>query len=195
MTLDVPPRIRGLIFDCDGTLVDSMPLHMEAWESSMRSHGGTYDHDFFFSRKGMNEEEIVAQYNACHGRDLDIRAVVADKHRHFRRHMHKLAPIRIVTDLVHRYENVLPMAVVSGGKGVIVRRELEVIGMRRLFRAILTADDPFKQKPAPDMFLAAAKLLAVPPSLCQVFEDGDLGLSAAVAAGMLATDVRPFLCP
>ncbi len=193
MNLEVPPHVRGLLFDCDGTLVDSMPLHMEAWADSLKRHGGTYDHDFFFSRKGMGEEEIVAQYNARYRQVLDTREVVAEKHRYFRRHINSLKPIPVVADLARRHEGVLPMAVVSGGLGEIVRRELEVIGLLKLFRVILTADDPYKQKPAPDMFLAAAKLLAVHPSLCQVFEDGDLGLRAAAAAGMLATDVRPFL--
>jgi beta-phosphoglucomutase-like phosphatase (HAD superfamily) len=193
MYLEVPPCIQGLIFDCDGTLVDSMPLHMDAWENSLRRHGGEYDRDFFFSRKGMGEEEIVAQYNALFRRDLDVQAVVADKHRHFRLRLSSLKPIPIVADLARRHEGVLPMAVVSGGKREIVQRELEVTGMRRLFRVLLTADDPFEQKPAPDMFLEAARLLGVPPALCQAFEDGDLGLQAASAAGMLATDVRLFL--
>jgi beta-phosphoglucomutase-like phosphatase (HAD superfamily) len=193
MSLEVLPGVRGLVFDCDGTLVDSMPLHMDAWENSLRRHGGDYDHDFFFSRKGMGEEAIVAQYNALFRRDFDIRTVVADKHQYFRRHLNSLKPIPLVADLARRHEGVLPLAVVSGGKREIVHRELEVTGIGRLFRVVLTADDPFKQKPAPDMFLEAARLLGVPPSLCQVFEDGDLGLQAAEAAGMLATDVRPFL--
>ncbi len=193
MSLVVPARIRGLIFDCDGTLVDSMPLHMEAWEESLKRHGGTYDHDFFFSRKGMGEEEIVAQYNARFRRCLDMREVVAEKHSYFRRHMSSLKPIPVVADLARRHQGILPMAVASGGLGEIVRSELEVIGILNLFRVILTADDAIKQKPAPDMFLAAARALAVPPSSCQVFEDGDLGLQAAAEAGMLATDVRPFI--
>ena len=193
MNLEVLAGVRGLVFDCDGTLVDSMPLHMDAWENSLRRHGGSYDHGFFFSRKGMGEEEIVAQYNALFRRALDVRTVVADKHRHFRRRLGSLKPIPQVADLARRHEGVLPMAVVSGGKREIVLRELEVTGLRRLFRVVLTADDPFRQKPSPDMFLEAARLLGVAPASCQAFEDGDLGLQAASAAGMRATDVRPFL--
>jgi HAD superfamily hydrolase (TIGR01509 family) len=191
--IEVAPHVMGLVFDCDGTLVDSMPLHMEAWEHALHRHGGTYDLDFFMDKRGMHEEAIIALHNAHFGEALDSRRVVAAKHAHFRRHLHTLAPVAVVAEVAHRHAGALPMAVVSGGAREIVARELEVAGLDGLFAAIVTADDPVAPKPAPDGFLAAARLLAVPPELCQAFEDGDLGLRAAAAAGMLATDVRPYL--
>lgn len=191
--IEVAPHVKALVFDCDGTLVDSMPLHMESWEHALRRHGGTFDLEFLMARAGMSEEGIVALHNARHGQGLDAVQVLAAKHDHFRRHLTALAPIRAVAEVARRHAGVLPMAVVSGSTREIVTRELEVVGLGGLFAAIVTADDPFAPKPAPDGFLAAARLLAVPPPLCQAFEDGDLGLRAAAAAGMLVTDVRPFL--
>ncbi len=108
-------------------------------------------------------------------------------------HIHEVQPIRIVTAIAERYHGKLPMAVVSGSVREIVMKELHVIGIDHLFQYILTGDDPFPQKPAPDLFLEAARLIGVPPTECQVFEDGDLGLIGAERAGMLATDIRPFL--
>lgn len=191
--IEVPGFINGLIFDCDGTLADSMPLHMEAWQEALRLHGGKYDYEFFSSKKGMKETEIVALYNEQFHSALSITDVVAEKHRYFLRHIHKVKPLKSVVSIVRRHSGVMPMAVVSGSVREIVTGELRVLGIENLFKVILTGDDPFKQKPAPDMFTEAARILGVPPSQCQVFEDADLGLLAAVNAGMVATDVRPYL--
>lgn len=188
--LEVPPFIRGLIFDCDGTLVDSMPLHMLAWEQVIVSHGGEWDYDYFFSKKGMPEEIILALYNRDFGVTLDPVAVVGEKHEHFQRRLSECKPIPHVVDVARRCHGRLPMSVASGGTRRNVELELETIGVRSLFGVILTADDNIKAKPAPDLFLEAARLMRTPPEFCQVFEDADLGLEAARNAGMLATDVR-----
>jgi HAD superfamily hydrolase (TIGR01509 family) len=189
----VPENIKGLIFDCDGTLVDSMPLHMEAWDYAMQEFGTKYDEEFFLSKRGMKETEIIEQYNALFKTNIKPLDVVNVKHRFFSEHIHGVKAIPSVVKLVERFQHVLPMAVVSGSVRNVVVNELKIIGIGHLFKIILTADDSFKQKPAPDMFLEAARVMNVAPSQCQVFEDGDLGLLAAVNAGMLATDVRPFL--
>jgi HAD superfamily hydrolase (TIGR01509 family) len=96
-------------------------------------------------------------------------------------------------DIVLHYKDILPMAVASGGTLENVEMQLQSLGIRTLFKAIVTADDNVRPKPAPDIFLEAAKLIGILPEYCQVFEDGDLGLEAAKKAGMVATDVRPFL--
>ena len=190
--IEVPAHIRGLIFDCDGTLVDSMALHMEAWRHAMQHCSALYDHEFFYSKKGMKETDIIRLYNARFRTALNAEEVVEVKHRYFSERIHTVKPFEPVVEVVRRYRGALPMAVVSGSVRQIVSGELKAIGIVDAFRTILTADDPFRQKPAPDMFLEAARLLEVRPSLCQVFEDGDLGLRAAREAGMVATDVRPF---
>jgi beta-phosphoglucomutase-like phosphatase (HAD superfamily) len=188
--LEVPQYIKGLIFDCDGTLVDSMPLHMRAWEHAIMSLGGCWDQEFFVSKKGMPEENIVALYNVSFAAALDPLETVKVKHRFFRAHATEFKPIPSVLEVVRKYHGVLPMAIASGGVRENVDLELEVLHIRGFFNAILTAEDDIRPKPAPDIFLEAARRLSVPPQFCQVFEDGDLGLEAARAAGMLPTDVR-----
>ena len=188
--IDIPDFIKGLIFDCDGTLVDSMPLHLKAWEHVILSQGGLWASDFFISVSGMPEADIVVLYNQQFGQALDPVETIVAKHTFFRSHASEFKPIRHVLDVVRRYHLSLPMAVVSGGVRDIVELELDALGIKDCFETILTADDDIKPKPAPDIFLAAARRLAVPPERCQVFEDGELGLEGARLAGMLATDVR-----
>lgn len=191
--IPVPDDIKGLIFDCDGTLVDSMPLHMKAWEEAVHLFGANFDPEFFFSKKGMRSKDIVAQFSLQSGKPLNGADVVRLKDNFFLQHIADVMPLPIVVDVVRRYHKILPMAVASGGGREIVERELQVTGIVNFFDVILTADDPFKPKPFPDLFLEAARRIGVQPSLCQVFEDGDLGLQAAENAGMLATDIRPFM--
>ena len=188
--IEVPGYIRGLIFDCDGTLVDSMPLHMKAWENAVASRGGLWEPEFFSSKKGMPEEDIVVLYNARYGVCFDPVDTVRAKHQFFRSRASEFKPIPHVVNIVLKYREVLPMAVASGGTLENVSLELEALHIRGFFKAILTADDDIKPKPAPDIFLEAAKRLGVAPEYCQAFEDGDLGLEAARIAGMLPTDVR-----
>jgi HAD superfamily hydrolase (TIGR01509 family) len=189
-TIDVPQFVKGLIFDCDGTLVDSMPLHMKAWEYVIILSGGPWDYEFVFSKKGMPERDIVDLYNEHFGAILDPAVVVETKHRFFQSRASELKPIPHVVDLVYKYRGVLPMAVVSGGVRENVELELKSMGIGDFFQVILTADDGLRPKPAPDLFLEAAKRLGIAPEYCQAFEDGDLGLEAARTAGMLSTDVR-----
>ena len=189
-TIEVPRFVKGLIFDCDGTLVDSMPLHMRAWEHAIRSGGGHWEPEFFISKKGMPEDGIVRLYNARFGTSLDPVETLKVKHRFFRAHASEFKPIPHVVDVVLKHRGVRPMAVASGGVRENVILELEALQIRSFFEAILTADDGIKPKPEPDLFLEAAKRLGIAPERCQVFEDGDLGLEAARRAGMLPTDVR-----
>lgn len=191
--IEVPENIKGLIFDCDGTLVDSMPLHMKAWEYAVTKGGAVWDSEFFFSKKGMQEEDIVALYNLRGLTLLNINAAVDAKHAYFRNHRGAFKPIKPVVDIVLRYKDILPMAVASGGISENVHFELDAIGIKEYFKTILTAYDDIKPKPSPDIFLEASARLGVAPTFCQVFEDGDLGLEAAREAGMVATDVRLFL--
>jgi len=190
--IKVPDYIKGLIFDCDGTLVDSMPLHWEAWRKAIELKGGIWRPDFFSSTKGMPEENIVALYNERFRMNLDPVDTVRIKHGLFRSQSGRFKPILHVLDVVRRYNDVLPMAVASGGVRENVTLELEALGIQEIFQVILTADDDVRPKPDPDIFLEAAKRMDISPEHCQVFEDGDLGLQAARSAGMLSTDIREY---
>ena len=192
-SIEVPSSIKGLIFDCDGTLVDSMPLHMKAWKHAITQAGAVWDYDFIFSKKGMPGEEIIELYNHCFDIKLHPLNTVRTKQEYFQTHKKDFLPIRPVVDIALRYKEKLPMAVASGSSRENVDIQLEALGIRSFFKAIVTADDNVKSKPAPDIFLEAAKRIDISPEYCQVFEDGDLGLEAAKKAGMVVTDVRPFI--
>lgn len=192
MKIEVPEFIRGLIFDCDGTLVDSMPLHIKAWEFAINDAGLKWDFEFFDSKKGMPSNEILELYSKEYGVSIDIEKILQTKYDYFYKHRTEFKPIEHVVDIVFEYKDKLPMSVASGGSRKTVNVQLDDLGIRHLFKAIITADDNLKSKPAPDMFLEAAHRMNVEPHLCQVFEDGELGLEAARKAGMLATDIRLF---
>jgi HAD superfamily hydrolase (TIGR01509 family) len=186
----VPDHVKGLIFDCDGTLVDSMPLHMKAWEHAVTAMGGSWDYSYFYSKKGMPDKEIIQLYNEQFGFSLDFLRSTSAKNEYFYSRADQLKPIQPVVDVALQYRNILPMAVASGSTKANVELQLTAIGVLHFFDAIVTADDGIRPKPSPDIFIEAAKRLGVAPNVCQVFEDADLGLEAARSAGMLATDVR-----
>ncbi|MGB5423759.1 MAG: HAD family phosphatase [Desulfobacterales bacterium] len=193
MLIPVVPGIKGLIFDCDGTLADTMPIHITAWCDSFAAHGVTCPEDFIQSVTGMPAEKIVAVFNQRYHHHIDALAFAAEKNRRARERLSEALPIDPVVDIVRRYRGILPMAVASGGTRDNVHLTLDVLGLADCFETIITADDPARPKPDPDIFLEAARRMRVEPSHCQVFEDGDAGLEAARTAGMVATDIRPFV--
>jgi len=188
--IDIPASIKGLIFDCDGTLVDSMPQHMSAWETAILETGSPFHLDFLLQARGMEEKEIIRHYNLNFNTSMDIEIVVSRKHEIFSDEIPHVKPIKPVVNVVLKHKDKLPMAVVSGGSEQNVLAELEVIKIRDFFDVVLTADDPIPPKPAPDLFIEAARMLGIPIKDCLVFEDGDHGISAATKAGMHTMDVR-----
>ena len=191
--IDINDDVQALIFDCDGTLVDSMPLHMKSWEKAFKFFNIRFDYDYLFSLKGIKELEIIKSYNKKFGTNLNPEETVNKKHNIYFKNINSVKPIEPIVKIATEYFGKFPLSVISGSVRDIVRKELEVIGIFHLFNTILTANDPFKPKPAPDIFYEAAKRLNVSPENCLVFEDGDPGLEAAVKAGMKMIDVRESL--
>jgi len=189
----IDDRIRALIFDCDGTLVDSMPLHMKSWEEAFNTLNEKYDYDFLHSLKGMKEIEIIELYNEKFGKNINPQEIVSIKHKYFNDNINTIKLIEPVKKIAEEYFGKLPLAVVSGSVRDIVHKELEIVGIIDLFKIILTANDPFKPKPSPDIFIEASNRLNTSPERILVFEDGDSGLEAALKAGMQTIDVRKYL--
>lgn len=187
MKLDIPAGdFAGYIFDLDGTLIDTMPLHYRAWDAAMRKAGlqVQLDEDLFYSLGGVPTRR-VAQLIAEHYKlSIDADKVFHAKEALFSELQADARLIAPTVEFARRAAATHPMAIASGGPRDIVHRSLELAGLASLFKAVVSADDVVHGKPAPDMFLLAAKLLGVEPTRCLVFEDAEPGIKAALAAGM-----------
>jgi len=188
----IPPTVRGLIFDCDGTIADTMPLHYEAWVRALGEHGVEFPEALFYQFAGVPTDKIIETLNHRHGHNMPVRETAEYKDGLFEQLIPRTMPIDPVVQLVRHYHGKLPMAVASGGTMQLVTKTLSALGLLDCFQAIVTADDVEHGKPAPDIFLEAARRIGVQPELCYVFEDGEPGLVAAKAAGMVGIDIRPM---
>jgi beta-phosphoglucomutase family hydrolase len=191
----IPERFKGLIFDCDGTLVDTMPLHFLAWKAAMQAVGITITEEQFYSFSGMPTVTIIQTLAKQQNVICDARAAAEEKERLFLENIESLEPIHSVIEIVHREKGRRKMAVASGGWKSVINHSLAAVGLDRMFDTIVGADDVEHGKPAPDIFLKAAERLNLKPEECLVYEDGNLGIEAAVAAGMQVIDVRPWYLP
>lgn len=191
--LPIPADTAALLFDCDGTLADTMNIHFQAWKATMADHGVDLPRTFIDSHAGMPPRDIIAVINEEWGVELDPLVVANEKETRAYGKIHLAVPIEEVLSTARGYHGKLPMAVVSGGSRRMVHTILETIGAIDLFPVIVTADDPVPPKPSPEVFVAAARKLEVEPTKCHVFEDGDPGIIAARKAGMTYTDVRDLL--
>ncbi len=186
----VPDHIKGLIFDCDGTIADTMPLHFKAYQEALGAEAEWLTTDFFYAQAGVPAVPFMQMLKDKHNLTYDAENVAARKEQLFGEQLTHVETLKPVENVLRQYHGRLPMAVGSGGTLENVERTLELLGLRELFDAVVTADDVEHGKPAPDMFLEAARRMGVDPKDCMVFEDGDMGIEAAVAAGMEWVDVR-----
>lgn len=180
----------ALIFDCDGTLTDSMPLHFLCWHQTMQRHGITFDEDRFYSLGGIPTDKIIAMLSQEQGVLVNVPEAAQQKEAAFIDMLHQLEPIPFVVEVARQQRGRLKMAVASGGFRTIIEQQLRQIGVHDWFDTIVSAEDTALHKPEPDVFLEAARRLGVPPELCLVYEDSDLGIEAARRAGMTWVDVR-----
>lgn len=189
----IPPDIRGLIFDCDGTLVDTMPVHFEVWREVLAEHGVAISEERFYQLAGVPSVGVAETLAAEQGRSVDARAIAEEKDRRYLVLDEHGRPLEPIVEIARREKGRLRLAVASGNVTSIVDRTLAGAGIAELFEVVIGADQVKRGKPSPDMFLLAAERIGVPPSECLVYEDADLGIAAAHAAGMRAVDVRPVL--
>jgi beta-phosphoglucomutase family hydrolase len=187
MKLDIPAGdFAGYIFDLDGTLVDTMPLHYRAWNRAMQRAGlrEELSEDLFYSLGGVPTRR-VAQLLADHYRlKIDVEKVFHEKEALFVELRAEMKLIEAVVAFARKAAGHTPLSVASGGPRDIVRHTLELMGLASLFPVVVTPEDVAHGKPAPDMFLLAAKKMGVAPEKCLVFEDAEPGIQAAEAAGM-----------
>jgi HAD superfamily hydrolase (TIGR01509 family) len=185
--LSIPDHpFRGFIFDCDGTLVDSMPLHYQAWIASLKQHSAPFDftEDYFYSKAGVREQDVVKLLNAEYGTALEPDSVADVKAKIFEEMIPQVSEVKPVADFARSIHGRYPMAVASGSEEHIVRGCLAANGLLDLFPIIITPRKVARGKPAPDMFLLAAEQMGLAAADCLVLEDGQSGVDAAIAAGM-----------
>ena len=186
---------RALIFDCDGTLADSMPLHWRAWDAVCKRNGIEFPEERFYKLGGVPSQKILAMLKQEQGLSFDPAEISRQKEEAYLPLMAEVRLIEPVAAIAREHIGKLPMAVATGGRTKYIRPLLEGLGISDWFQAIVTSDDVKNHKPAPDTFLKAAALLGVPPEDCRAFEDTDLGMEAIRAAHMDAVDVREMLRP
>jgi beta-phosphoglucomutase-like phosphatase (HAD superfamily) len=185
--------IKGIVFDCDGTLADTMPLHWRAWQAVTARHRLNLPVERFYALGGVPSRDILRMLSQEQGIPLDHLAVAHEKEAEYLPLIAQVEPINAVVGVAREHYGKLPMAVASGGTRRVIENVLEHLGIKQLFNAIVTSEDVVRQKPAPDIFLEAARRIGVPPQCCRAYEDTDLGMQAIRAAGMEAVDVRELL--
>jgi HAD superfamily hydrolase (TIGR01509 family) len=190
----IPDGCRGLIFDCDGTLVDTMPLHFKAWQTVLDRHRLSFPEEQFYAWAGLPTGEIIERLAEEQGLTVDATAIAEERDAHFHSQpLSEFRPVEAVVAIARRYRGVLPMAVATGSTLVSAEASLRAIGIFDWFGAVVSSHEVPNAKPAPDVFLLAARRIAVEPADCVAFEDGNAGLIAARVAGMHAVDIRPLL--
>ena len=187
MQLEIPDGdFEGYIFDCDGTLVDSMPAHYLAWKNTLKEFnaGFEFPEDLFYSLGGIATTKIVLLLNEKFKTSLDPIAIAQRKEENYVQNLDHITVIEPVANLARALGRTHPVSVASGGYKHVIARTLELAGLDGLFPVVVTAEDVEHGKPAPDMFLLAARLMNVSPEKCLVFEDGEAGIQGALKAGM-----------
>ncbi|HEX9199202.1 MAG TPA: HAD family phosphatase [Acidobacteriaceae bacterium] len=190
MTLKLPDGpFKAYLFDCDGTIADSMPLHYVAWKKALDEWGCEFPEDIFYAWGGMPAAEIVATLAAQQGLSMPEEEVTHRKELLYYELLPQLQAVPEVLEHIELGHGRVPMAVVSGSTRDSVTKSLELLGLLDKFQTLVCAEDYTRSKPDPEPFLVAAERLGVAPADCLVFEDTEMGIQAATAAGMASVKV------
>ena len=191
---DIKPGVKGLIFDLDGTLADTMPYHFAGWKKACLKYGADLDTSFLRKYTGspgwIIADEIIKKCGL--NGSVTIDEIMNEKMVQFSKLQHLVKPIEPVVMLARKYHGKLPMSVGTGGHRDVVERTLEITDLRKYFDIVITANDVNNYKPHPETFLKCAELMNVDPAGIEVFEDSELGVEAGINAGMIVTDVRSW---
>jgi HAD superfamily hydrolase (TIGR01509 family) len=186
MTIFTPPEklYKGYIFDCDGTVAHSMPIHYAAWRQTAEENGILMTEELFYSLGGVPTTRIVEILNEKFGTNLDPEQVARRKEAVYLENMGNMEPIEEVAAFARKVAKFAKVSIASGGYLPVVLETLEAIGFKDFFPVVVTTEQVSRGKPLPDIFLEAAKRMGVPPNECLVLEDSPAGIDAAKAAGM-----------
>lgn len=185
-------QFEALIFDCDGTLADTMPAHFVAWRATMVKYGIHFTEDRHYQLGGVPTQQIIEMLAEEAMIRLDAVAIAHEKEMLFHASLHEIRAIEAVVAIAKEHHGRLPLAVATGSMRWSAERVLRHIGVWDMFDALVGSDDVTKFKPEPDVYLEAARRLGVRPEKCRAFEDTDLGIESARRAGMDVVDVRPM---
>ena len=192
MKLKLPEGAFGAyLFDCDGTIADSMPLHYIAWKKALAEWNCTFDEQLFYSWGGTPVAEIVSMLNERQGLNMPVEGLSSRKEQLYMELLPQLKAIPEVVEHIDAQHGHIPFAVVSGSTRDSVTASLRSLQLLDKFDTLICAGDYRKSKPDPEAFLLGATKLGVAPEACLVFEDTDMGIQAATSAGMASVKVPP----
>jgi HAD superfamily hydrolase (TIGR01509 family) len=190
MMLSIPPgAFRAYLFDCDGTVVDSMPLHYMAWTKALLPWGATFDEKLFYQWGGKPPLEIVADLNKMQGLHMPVAEVAEQKENFYFELVPQIKPVPEVLEVIEAEHGRIPFAVVSGSTRESVIKSLTAVHLLECFKILVGSDDYTRGKPAPDAYLTASVRMGIAPKDCLVFEDTAMGIESATAAGMASVRV------
>jgi HAD superfamily hydrolase (TIGR01509 family) len=185
MRLELPPgSFKAYLFDCDGTIADSMPLHYVAWKEALAERGCEFSEELFYAWGGMSVAEIISALNVERGLKMPVAEVATRKEELYFENLPQLKAIPEVLEHIDASYLRIPFAVVSGSTRDSVLASLGALRLLDKFETLVCAGDYLRSKPDPEPFLLAAARLGIAPQDCLVFEDSDMGIQAAKAAGM-----------
>lgn len=193
MTYSALKDTQGLIFDFDGTIVDSMPVHFLSWKAAFLAFDADFSEKFFYDNAGVSLIGVVEKYNEEFGTSLCPSDVVTHKDKAHVAYLPQTRLIPTVFNIIKKYSGKLPMAIATGNSRNLTEPLMERLNLNGYFKAVVYGDDVTHPKPHPECFLTAAALIGVSPSVCEVFEDGDAGIEGARRAGMKVNDIRCWL--
>lgn len=186
----------ALIFDCDGTLVDTAPSHLRALRVGLAHHGLAMTDEFYYPRAGKTPKDLFDEYEAkIVGKPVPRKEILDIYTTAFQDGLHLQQEITVIADIARTWKGRVPMAVASNGRRANVEATLTTTRLLPLFDTVVVAADVPHGKPEPDIFLEAARRMKADPHRCIVFEDSDEGLEAAHRAGMEGRDIREVFRP
>ena len=190
MLLELPPGpFAAYLFDCDGTIADSMPLHYRAWTEALAPYGCTFPEALCYAWGGRPVADILHDLARDQNLTLPIAHLTTHKEDLYLALLPELKPVPDVLEHILADHGSVPFAVVSGSTRESVEASLLTLDLAQYFPILVCAGEYTHPKPHPEPFLRAAQMLGVDPAQCLVFEDTDMGIQSGVAAGMSTVKV------